>query len=143
VLDDLGVIHRHVGGTLLEVLGDRVATRMHELRDEAVGLRDGRVRLIDEVPLRLFPALGVLAACVRLERPDVEALAAMRALDELGLRLSAVAALRDDALGPKWLCRSAVRRRRSIRTASTARATITIAMTTQTTMNLLLGGESR
>src|SRR5215218_3005871 len=99
VLDHLRVIDRHVGGALLELVGDRVAALAHDLDDERVGLADGGGGLVDEPPLRGAPALDVAVARAGVELADLELLAALAALLQLGLGLAAVAAaLLDGAL---------------------------------------------
>src|SRR5215218_128400 len=80
VLDHLRVIDRHVGGALLELVGDRVAALAHDLDDERVGLADGGGGLVDEPPLRGAPALDVAVARAGVELADLELLAALAAL---------------------------------------------------------------
>jgi hypothetical protein len=103
VLDDHRVVDRHVGGALLEVLGDRIAALAHDLGDQLVGLGHGGPGLVDEAPLGRRPALGVVLALVGIELADLELRPPLAALGELGLGLAAVAAVGDDAavLGPE------------------------------------------
>ena len=55
VLDHVGVVDRDVGGTPLEVVGDRIAAVGHHPLDELVRLADGRLGLVDEACLHLAP----------------------------------------------------------------------------------------
>src|SRR3954470_906861 len=92
VLDHPGVVDGHVGRALVELLRDGVAAVAHHLHHERVGLADGGRRLVDEPPLGVPPALGVAVARGGLELADLELIAALAALVQLGLRFTAVAA---------------------------------------------------
>ena len=98
VLDDLRMVDGDVGGALLELVRDGIAAVAHDLHHERVGLADGRSGLVDEAPLRGPPALGVPVARRGLELADLELVAALAALEQLGLSLPAVAALGDRPL---------------------------------------------
>src|SRR5215472_6834461 len=54
VVDDVWMVDGDVGGALIEVC-DGIATSEHELFDEAVGLGDGLMRLVDEARLQDAP----------------------------------------------------------------------------------------
>jgi hypothetical protein len=105
VLDDDGMVDGHVRGPPLEVLVDRVAALGHHLGDETVGIAHGGLRLVDELPLHALPALGVAVARAGIELTDLELLATVTALGELGLGRSLVALLGEGAavLGPEAL----------------------------------------
>jgi len=55
--DDIGVIDRDIGDALLEI-AERIAARVHDLADDAVGLRDGTGRVVDELGLNAVPHLS-------------------------------------------------------------------------------------
>ena len=97
VLDDHGMVDRHVCSALLEVLGDGVAALAHDLRDERVGLGHRGRRLIDEGPLRRGPALGVALARRGFQFADLELRASVATLGQFGLRFTAVPAIGEDA----------------------------------------------
>ena len=110
VLDDFGVVDRHVGRLLLEVL-DRIAALAHHFGDERVGVAERGRRLVDELRLRRTPAFGVAVARGRAQRADVEPAPPFAALAQLGLRGTLVAMLFNGTvvLGPEalaQLCRA-------------------------------------
>src|SRR4051794_32650986 len=92
VLDDLGVVDGDIGRALVELVGDGVAAVAHDLHHERVGLADGGRGLVDEATLGVAPAVGVAVARGGLELADLELVAPLTALAQLGLGFAAVAA---------------------------------------------------
>src|ERR1044071_492882 len=71
VHDDVRMIDRDVGNTLLEI-ANGIATRVHDVADEAVCLDDRALRIVDEPRLHLTPRVREPPRIVRCERTDVE-----------------------------------------------------------------------
>src|SRR5438445_9740594 len=94
VLHDVGVIDRHVGRTLLEVL-HRVTALSHDVQDECVRLVDGLARSVHEPLLRGPPGDDVALAALRSERPYFHALTPLPPRRELRLGIPALALLPD------------------------------------------------
>jgi hypothetical protein len=91
LLDDGGVVDRDVARHLLEVPG-RVAALLHHALDQAAGVGDGLAGPVDERLLGGAPVRGEGVAPGRVQRADVELVAAVGALLQLALGVTLAAA---------------------------------------------------
>jgi hypothetical protein len=97
VLDHVRMIHRHVGGALLEV-SDGITTNLHEVGDETVGFDHGALGVVHEASLIRTPRVGESIPVLGRERLDVQLLNALDAVAELTLGVARVAVLADESL---------------------------------------------
>ena len=97
VLDDRRMLHRYVGGALLEVLGDGIPTVVHHLLNELISFADSTHRLIYEVTLSRRPLLQIVLPGAGVKTPDLELANPPPAIGQLFLGGTLVAALSDDA----------------------------------------------
>ena len=84
VLDDVGVVDGDVGRAMVEVV-DRVAALAHHPGHQALGAPDGVLRGVDELRLHALPRRRVFLSRLGGQLDDVELLALLLALDQLGL----------------------------------------------------------
>ncbi len=105
VLHDPRVVDREVVGAPVEVVVDRVAAGAHDLGDEQVRGLQRPPRVVDEPALDLVPRVAEPVALLGAQVPDVELLAALAPLGELGLGGATVARRGHAALvlGPEML----------------------------------------
>jgi hypothetical protein len=124
VLDHLRVIHRDVGGALLEVV-HRVAALAQDLHDQLVRLSERDCRLIHEPRLDLLPLRGVSVLRGGRKGPDIELFPSFAASGEICLGLATAIGMLQRAvvLGADW-SRSVVVRR--LERANQATTTITM-----------------
>jgi hypothetical protein len=108
VLDYYRMVHGYVGGPLIEVVVDRVATVVHDSLHELIGLANRLYRLIDEVALSRGPLGQVPLAGGGIERPNLELTDSLTAIGQLLLGGALVTPLRHDAavLRPELILQS-------------------------------------
>src|SRR4051812_10003190 len=85
------MIHRDERRLLLESFVDGISAFLHDLLQEHLGLVQRGAGRVDEARLRLLPTTGVALALTRTERTDLELLALLLPLRELGLGRPALA----------------------------------------------------
>jgi hypothetical protein len=97
VLDDVAMIHRDVGGALLEI-ANGITPDLHQIGNESVRFDNGTLRVIDEFRLVGPPRLRESVAMLRRERANLQVTNSIHSFAQLTLGVTRVAVLSDESL---------------------------------------------